>query len=706
MVRWLLAGVLILGGLCRSASAQIIPPPITSTFVGFEEVFGAPDALSMLPLTTEYVDRGVIFSGFPAENGGGIFAAANGLPETEGNNVMLFVSAFPLLNGGLPQTPEILNFYPAITAFQFDTGTVGIDCSDPDAGLATTMVLTVQGFGPGGALVGSVTHPVVIQGSTVQISFPSPVEQVIITSSHTCGPPSFLFHGVELFTVDRVSFTPVASAANKCAQSSIDAAGKAAKAEAACYAKALQKGTPVDAACLQKGSDNFNKGFTKATAKGGCLVPDADPGSVQGSVDAAIQNAIQIVTNGAPGPDECFAKKLNAVGKKMQAFTKCFSKAAKAGEQVDEACGQKAAASFNGSLKACGTPTQLGPVESAIDTFGVALSRALTVPTTTTTTTTTSTTTTTNPPPLGQHLSFTTVAGTSDCTINPGNGESLIPENATTILNSSDGTTLVASLGTSRADCSTGPQATKHCVNNPTAECTSDGDCFAPGGCQADATCFFGPPVGINGSPSSCVVNTFARDASGTLNQATGDSTVNLVLASRVYLTLAQPTACPICNGGFCNYGDNQGQPCTTNNLEGTSLDCMPGSGTFVATLGVNLSPLTTTTNTVTAADGLFCTGGVGGDQVHPGAFGTTVPPDPDNGVPGVTAQAITQVGSPSGDLTDGLPHASTLVSNFCISPTGSLALDGIADLPGPGSISLPGNAQFVASPSGAFLTE
>jgi hypothetical protein len=32
--------------------------------------------------------------------------------------------------------------------------------------------------------------------------------------------------------------------------------------------------------------------------------------------------------------------------------------------------------------------------------------------------------------------------------------------------------------------------------------------------------------------------------------------------------------------------------------------------------------------------------------------------------------------------------------------------LDGIADLPGPGSISLPGNAQFVASPSGAFLTE
>jgi hypothetical protein len=52
-------------------------------------------------------------------------------------------------------------------------------------------------------------------------------------------------------------------------------------------------------------------------------------------------------------------------------------------------------------------------------------------------------------------------------------------------------------------------------------------------------------------------------------------------------------------------------------------------------------------------------------------------------------------VGSPSGDLSDGLPHAGVLVSNFCIPPTGNNALDGIADLPGPGSLSLSGNAQF-----------
>jgi hypothetical protein len=724
MIRWLLTGALILGGLCRTAPAQVIPPPVTSLVIGFEDVFGAPDALSMPgPLTTEYADRGVIFSGFPPQNGGGIIGVGlgSGRADIEGANFMLFLSAFPLLNGGLPQSPETLTFYPPITAFQFDTGTFGIDCSDSGTGQVTTSVLTVQGFAPDGTLVASVTQPVLIDGSTVKLDFASPVEKVVITSTHTCGPQDFLLHGVELFTMDRVSFTPVAAPASSCAQQAMDAAGKKAKAEAACYAKALQKGLPVDAACIQKAVDSFNKGFTKAQAKGDCLAPDTDAGAVEGAVDSMLSSAIQTVTKGAPGPDACFAKKLTSIGKKAQAFAKCFSKAAKSGVQVDEACGQKAASSFNGSLKACGTPTQLAPVESAIDTFGVALSRSLTVPTTSTTTTTTSTTTTTLPPPLGQHLSFTTTAGTANCgttgqfgsppdppfsgeldsdlvgtkiadlglgclyigggaaTVNP----SLIPENATTVLDSPDGTTLSGSLGTGRADCSVGPQgSTKHCVNNPSFECTSDGDCFAPGGCQADATCYFGPPVLVNGFPSSCVVNAFAQSASGTLNLATGESTVDIELSSFVYLTLGKPTVCPICDGGVCNYGANGGQACTTTNSTQTTLDCMPDAGTFVATLPISLNPLTSSTVTTTAADGLFCPA-----QGHAGAFGQAA------------TQAITQNGSPAGDLTDGAPHAGVLVSNFCIPPTGSLALDGLADLPGAGSLSLPGNAQFVAVP-------
>ncbi len=164
----------------------------------------------------------------------------------------------------------------------------------------------------------------------------------------------------------------------------------------------------------------------------------------------------------------------------------------------------------------------------------------------------------------------------------------------------------------------------------------------------------------------------------GTLNLATGESSVDIELSSFVYLTWASPTVCPICDGGFCNYGANQGQPCTTSNGTQTSLDCMPNPGTFVATLPVSLNPLTSATLNTQAADGLFCS-----SRANPGAFGQRA------------AQAIVQNGVPAGDLNDGLPHSGVLVSNFCIPRTGSLALDGLADLPGPGSLSLPGNAQF-----------
>jgi hypothetical protein len=711
-----IASALLLTALVGNAGAQLIPPPVTATLVNFDDIDLGPSQPFPLPvITNEYVNRGIQFAGF-GQNSGGLFNPSFDpaqVPYISPPNNIYFVSAFPVVTGGLAQTPEFLTFYPPIQSFQFDTGTLGADC-------AGASIVTAQGFAHDGTLLDSETLTATIEGETIALTFPAPgAEQVVITSSHSCGEPGTLFFGVEVFSLDNVAFVPVAQPGSKCAQGLDDAAGKQAKAVASCYAKALQQGLPVDDACLQKATDTLTKGFTNSQKKGDCLVtPDAD--ATGAAVNAVIGQAIQMVTGGSPGPDVCFGKKLTSIGKKLQAVAKCFSSGAKSGVATDPACVTKAGGSFNSSLKACGTPTQLAPLEQLIDQFSIDLNRQQSVPTTTTTTTTTSTTTTTAPPPLGQHLSFTTTAGTTSCAIPPAapfSGEldsdtvgtkladlgqgclyigggaatvapSQIPENATTVLNSPDGTTLVASLGTSRADCSSGPQATKHCVNNPAgAECTTDNDCFAPGGCQPDATCFFGPPVGINGFPTSCVVNTFAQDANGTLDLATGESLVNIVLASRVFLTLFQPSPCPICDGGFCNYGDNAGQPCTSSNSQGTTLDCMPGSGTFVATLGVNLSPLTTTTNTVTAADGLFCTGGPGGDQVNPGAFGQAA------------TQAITQNGSPSGDLTDGLPHASTLVSNFCIPPTGSLALDGIANLPGPGSLSLPGNAQFFAVP-------
>src|SRR5207249_10621755 len=70
--------------------------------------------------------------------------------------------------------------------------------------------------------------------------------------------------------------------------------------------------------------------------------------------------------------------------------------------------------------------------------------------------------------------------------------------------------------------------------------------------------------------------------------------------------------------------------------------------------------------------------------QHNPGAFGFG------------TAQTITENGAPAGDLTNGLGHASTLVSIFCVPPTFTTSVDNTGDLPGPGAVALPGTAQLL----------
>jgi hypothetical protein len=59
-------------------------------------------------------------------------------------------------------------------------------------------------------------------------------------------------------------------------------------------------------------------------------------------------------------------------------------------------------------------------------------------------------------------------------------------------------------------------------------------------------------------------------------------------------------------------------------------------------------------------------------------------------------ATAITETGSPAGDISDGMPHASTLVSVFCIPPSYDPIVDPTGELPGPGAVSLPGFAQLI----------
>src|SRR5262249_54058011 len=192
-----------------------------------------------------------------------------------------------------------------------------------------------------------------------------------------------------------------------------------------------------------------------------------------------------------------------------------YSKAAAKGVNPSDACVAKATKGFAKNLQKCAGAARITSLENQIDTFARAAVRSSTIPTTTTTTTETTTTTTTLAPPLGQHLAFTTALGSPNCGgpkqnpapeapfsgeidsdtagttkladlglsclyIGGGQGNiaaSVVPENATNILDTADGVNLTASAGTGSADCSKGPLSTQHCLNDPSITCTSDAHC-------------------------------------------------------------------------------------------------------------------------------------------------------------------------------------------------------------------------------------
>jgi hypothetical protein len=267
-----------------------------------------------------------------------------------------------------------------------------------------------------------------------------------------------------------------------------------------------------------------------------------------------------------------------------------------------------------------------------------------------------------------------------------------IPDGSTSILNISGSTLTGANTGDPDTCTVSGGPGT-HCINNNSMPaCTSDANCGgAATSCAADANCFFGPPLPIltpppNGALTTCVLNAVGgpnpaaqTDAGGTVNTSTGDSSVSMPLASRVYITGNTTSPCPKCTG-TCTYGQNAGGACTAVGTKQTSNDCPPNLAGFQAALAVTLDPLTTGTSSATNASGSFCP-----SQTNAGAFGQG------------TTQCIQQTGaSPGPGVSDGQPHNAHLASTFCIPATGAFAVDLVADLPGPGAFSLNGNAQLL----------
>src|SRR5262249_33277402 len=269
-----------------------------------------------------------------------------------------------------------------------------------------------------------------------------------------------------------------------------------------------------------------------------------------------------------------------------------------------------------------------------------------------------------------------------------------IPDSATSFLNISGPGTLTGSPGTSNQNCTLGAGPGRHCINNNSLPvCATDGNCGgAAGSCALDANCYFGPPLPIL-SPApfaaltTCVLNAVQTAASGTFDAASGNSSVSLPLSSRVYISGNTASPCPKCLAGHCDPGwktntnttsPDTGAACTPVGSLLTTIQCRPSLPGFQAPLPVDLTPLTSGVASKTVATGIFCPG-----QTNAGAFGQA------------GTQCISETGKPAGSLGDGQPHTAVLGSVFCIPATGNAAVDGVADLPGPGAIGLNGTTQL-----------
>jgi hypothetical protein len=226
--------------------------------------------------------------------------------------------------------------------------------------------------------------------------------------------------------------------------------------------------------------------------------------------------------------------------------------------------------------------------------------------------------------------------------------------------------------------------------------CTVNADCGA-GTCAIANTCHGGANDGLACSPADSAINagfpTSHDCPPPALNNIGG-----LPIAFNLLTTTTSRTAAALSGQtqvfcGFCRDINAAGTGCfrgdpdpacphnATCTAAATPWNCCTGLGTGSCD---PQGPVSCTSAATCAA----LNAGTWPDcqQRNNGAFGPA----------GGGAHTINETGSPAGNMTNGLGHASTLVSIFCIQPTFNATVDAAGDLPGPGAVSLPGTAQLL----------
>jgi len=294
----------------------------------------------------------------------------------------------------------------------------------------------------------------------------------------------------------------------------------------------------------------------------------------------------------------------------------------------------------------------------------------------------------------------------------------------------------------------------KMCLTN--CDGTTDTSCDASGSIGDPSTSlngvYFGAPLPLLASNVPvCVVSRWRDTITGTVDSASGDTSLSVKLFSDIYLTDTS-AVCPQCKSGKCNGGKNAGKSCTveatlpvyvsanrTDQYE-LSSTCVPNSPT--ATLNIDFVPLTSGTSNALNGDtpcvkqpgqptGVppkkdSCGAGTCQEGICTGTACVTMAPDPTNPAQmicidskGGLSQAccsnstqtpcflrdgngdLTRTGKPGvpQEVTPGTPwpktHTGVLASTFCIPATGTNTIDSVTGLPGPGTILLNGTGMW-----------